>query len=135
VLGNGHKANSVVLCDTNIFIHAFNGDAPTIEHLKQIGLTNILLSSVTVMELYQGMGNKNELAVMRKKLAFYDVVQIDRCISEKAIDLIVEFKLSHGLQIPDALIAATVVSYDLPLFTYNIKDFSFIPGINLSVKI
>jgi predicted nucleic acid-binding protein len=98
-------------------------------------LANILLSSITVMELYQGMGNKNELAVMRKKLAFYDVVQIDRCISEKAIDLIAEFKLSHGLQIPDALIAATAVSYDLPLFTYNIKDFSFIPGINLSAKI
>lgn len=83
------------------------------------------------MELYQGMGNKHELTVMRKKLIFYDVVQIDKRISEKAIELIAEYKLSHGLQIPDALIAATAVSYDLPLFTYNTKDFSFIPGIAL----
>jgi len=121
----------MVLCDTNIFIHAFNGNPLTIEQLKHIGLHNILLSSITVMELYQGMGNKQELAIMRKKLAFYDVVQIDRRISEKAIELIAEFKLSHGLQIPDALIASTAVSYDLPLFTYNLKDFSFIPAINI----
>lgn len=121
----------MVLCDTNIFIHAFNGHPSTIEQLKRIGLHNILLSSITVMELYQGMGNKQELAIMRKKLVFYDVVQIDKRISEKAIELIAEFKLSHGLQIPDALIASTAVSYDLPLFTYNLKDFSFIPAINI----
>jgi len=121
----------VVLCDTNIFIHAFNGHPSTIEQLKHIGLNNILLSSITVMELYQGMGNKQELAIMRKKLAFYDVVQIDKRISEKAIELIAEFKLSHGLQIPDALIAATAASYDLPLFTYNLKDFGFIPTIKI----
>lgn len=121
----------MVLCDTNIFIHAFNGHPSTIGQLKRIGLHNVLLSSITVMELYQGMGNKQELAMMRKKLAFYDVVQIDRRISEKAIELIAEFKLSHGLQIPDALIASSAVSYDLPLFTYNLKDFSFIPAINI----
>jgi predicted nucleic acid-binding protein len=121
----------MVLCDTNIFIHAFNGNPSTIEQLKRIALHNVLLSSITVMELYQGMGNKQELAMMRKKLAFYDVVQIDKRISEKAIELIAEFKLSHGLQIPDALIASTAVSYDLPLFTYNLKDFSFIPAINI----
>lgn len=83
----------MVLCDTNIFIHAFNGHLSTIEHLKHIGLNNILLSSITVMELYQGMGNKQELAIMWKKLAFYDVVHIDRRISERAIELIAELKL------------------------------------------
>jgi len=87
----------MVLCDTNIFIHAFNGNPSTIGQLKRIGLHNVLLSSITVMELYQGMGNKQELAMMRKKLAFYDVVQIDRRISEKAIELIAEFKLKSQL--------------------------------------
>ncbi len=35
------------------------------------------------------------------------------------------------LLIPDALIAATALEYNLPLFTSNISDFRFIPGINL----
>lgn len=40
------------------------------------------------MELLQGMGNKNELAQMKKRIKFYDVVQIDSAISAKAIELI-----------------------------------------------
>lgn len=48
----------MVLCDTNIFIHAFNGNEETIDSLNGIGYENIVLSSITVMELYQGMRNK-----------------------------------------------------------------------------
>ena len=58
----------MVLCDTNIFIHAFNGDAKTISALQSIGYDNILLSSITVMELYQGMGDKKELQYLNSEL-------------------------------------------------------------------
>ena len=52
-------------------------------------------------------------------------------MAQMAIDLIANFKLSHGLQIPDAIIGATAIVYDIPLYTYNIKDFKFMPNINL----
>ena len=78
----------MVLCDTNIFIHAFNGDTETISALQSIGYDNILLSSITVMELYQGMGNKKELQEMKKKIKFYDVIELDVEISKRAIQLI-----------------------------------------------
>ena len=51
--------------------------------------------------------------------------------SRLAIELIEQFRLSHGLLIPDAIIAATAISFNLKLFTYNRKDFFFIPGIRL----
>ena len=38
-----------------------------------------------------------------------------------------QFKLSHDLRIPDALIGVT----GLPLFTYNEKDFAFMPDLVL----
>ncbi|MEZ4824771.1 MAG: type II toxin-antitoxin system VapC family toxin [Bacteroidia bacterium] len=119
----------MVLCDTNILISAFNGREDTIEKLNQIGLSEIVLSAVTVMELFQGMSNKSELVKIKKQIRFYDVVQIDRNISEKAIEFVEKFKLSLGLQIPDAIIGATGVVYQIPLFTYNVKDFHFLPGI------
>ena len=125
----------MVLCDTNILIHAFNGKIETINQLNIIGWKEISLSSITVMELFQGMGNKNELSQMKKKIQYYDIIQIDKIISEKAIELIENFKLSHGLQIPDAIIAATAIVYDIPLFTYNIRDFNFIPQIILYAQI
>ena len=47
------------------------------------------------------------------------------------MQLIQDYKLSHDLQIPDAIIAALSITFDIPLFTYNIKDFKFIPELNL----
>jgi predicted nucleic acid-binding protein len=58
----------MVLCDTNIFIHAFNGNPATITALTRIGTVRIVLSAITVMELLQGMGNKKELA--QKKIKY-----------------------------------------------------------------
>lgn len=121
----------MILCDTNIFISAFNGRQETIEQLERIGLENIVLSVVTLMELYCGMGNKTELARMKKKLKFYDVVHIDKDISAKAVELIASFKLSHNLQIPDAIIGASAIVYQIPLYTYNLKDFNFMPQIQI----
>lgn len=121
----------MILCDTNILIHSFNGKPDTISRLHQIGLDQVALSVITVMELYQGMGNKTELARMKRKIKYFDVVEIDTRISRFAAELIEKFKLSHGLQIPDAFIGATSVVHNIPLYTYNIKDFNFIPDIQL----
>src|ERR1700744_1078044 len=121
----------MVLCDTNILIHAFNGRKATIDRLQEIGFEEIVLSAITVMELYQGMSNKTELAQMKRKLKYYDVIEIDTQTSSLATKLIEQYKLSHNLQIPDAIIGATAVIHQLPFYTYNTKDFDFIPGINL----
>ena len=121
----------MILCDTNVFIHAFNGNEITIAQFEIISLKEIALSAITLMELYQGMGNKAELVQMRNKLRYYDVVHVDSHISKMAVELIENFKLSHGLQIPDAIIGATAIVYSIPLYTYNIKDFIFMPNINI----
>ena len=121
----------MVLCDTNIFIHAFNGNPDTISELQKIGLDNIVISAVTVMELYQGMGNKKELAQMKSRIRYYDVIEIDSAISKLAVRFVEQFNLSHGLVIPDSIIGATAVVHQIELFTYNLKDFRFMPDIQL----
>lgn len=121
----------MVLCDTNIFISAFNGRQDAIDEMDKIGFENIVISSITLMELYQGMKNKTELVQMKKKIKYFDVIDIDAETSKLATTLIEKFKLSHGLQIPDAIIGATSVIHRIPLFTYNLKDFNFIPNLDL----
>ena len=49
----------------------------------------------------------------------------------KATELIEDYYLSHGILIPDAIIGATAIETDLSLFTYNTKDFKYLPGIKL----
>lgn len=121
----------LILCDTNIFISWFTGDDKTITSLQAIGLENILIPSVTTMELIQGIRNKQELVQFRKKLKNYNIIHFNEKTSQIAVELMVAFKLSMGLLIPDAIIAATALAYNLQLFTYNLKDFNFIPNLRL----
>jgi predicted nucleic acid-binding protein len=121
----------LILCDTNIFISWFRGDMETITKLESIGLDHILIPSVTLMELLQGTRNKAETIQLKKKLKAYHVIHFNETTSKLTIELIEQYKLSHGLLIPDAIIAATALTYNIKLFTYNLKDFVFIPGIRL----
>lgn len=120
-----------VLCDTNVFIKMFSDDTQTKDNLVHIGSRNVLIPSISVMELYAGMGNKQELSDMRKKLRHYNVLDLNQKCSKLAILLMHDYKLSHNMQIPDALIGAMAITYKIPLYTYNLKDFRFMPGIEL----
>lgn len=120
-----------IICDTNIFINLFSSDPVVIAELSKIGNSRILMPSVSIMELYVGMANKTELQQMKKKIKHYNIVHLNEAASQKSVELIADYRLSHGLLIPDALIAAMALTYDLELFTYNLKDFRFIPNIKL----
>lgn len=121
----------LVICDTNIFIHFLNKDEKTIDKLLEIGLENIAMSSITAMELIQGMGNKTELKKMQKTIAQYNVIDFTNEVSVLALKQVEKFSLSHHLQIPDSIIGATAITFDLLLFTYNTKDFKFLENIRI----
>ena len=43
-----------------------------------------------------------------------------------AVNMIEKYAKSHGLHIPDALIASTAMCSGMELLTFNLKDFKFI---------
>ena len=121
----------MILCDTNVIIETLKGDEKTIKIVESIGLENIAISSVTVMELYFGAFNKRELNKIKKHLKALNIVHFDNDVSELAVNMIESYSKSHGLQIPDAIIAATALSLEIKLFTLNLKDFRYIDGLKL----
>ncbi len=121
----------MILCDTNIFIEALKNNPSATDLLRRIGFQNISLSAVTLMELYFGAFNKKELSRIKNQLQHLEIMDLDKKITKIAINLIENYAKSHGLHIPDALIAATSICYRMELLTYNIKDFIFIEGIRL----
>ncbi len=52
-------------------------------------------------------------------------------ISDQAVELLSDYRLSHGLLIADAFIAATAIVFAIPLLTKNQSDYRFIPNLNL----
>jgi len=75
------------------------------------------------LELIQGAKNKDEVRKIEEYLTRFDLIHFDSVISWHSIRLIRNYSKSHGLMLPDAVIAATCLEHNLSLITFNTKDF------------
>ena len=112
-------------------IEFYKGNTTIVAELRQIGVAQLAISVIAQAELYYGALNKAELLRIQKHLNLLHNLPIDSQISNRFIELMVQYSLSHKLAIPDALIAATALVNDLELYTLNIKDFRFIENLKL----
>jgi len=121
-----------MLIDTCILINHFRGDAATTEFLIE-NRGKMKISSVTDMEISQGIRNKTELRIYEKLLQelSIQIVDLNEEMSVKARLWVRSYGLSHGLYLADALIAATASALGYPLISFNREDFRFL-GIQLS---
>ena len=122
----------MLLVDTNILIDYLRQNLQAVAFVTENGKANLALSPIVVMEVFQGVLNKADFQRTRKVLNGFTVLDFDISIARLAMQLQQQYVLSHRIGIPDALIAATALIYDLELRTYNLKDFHFIPGIRVS---
>jgi len=56
-------------------------------------------------------------------LSDFEIIQLDRTISKIAVQLFENYRLNHGVLIPDMLIASSALSLEIPLLSKNRKDF------------
>ncbi len=68
---------------------------------------------------------------VNKKLSRFNIALINNDITLEAFELLQTYRLSHGLALPDCLIAATAKITELVLFTYNTKDYKLIAELKL----
>ncbi len=120
--------NEMILCDTNIFVKLFRGDAGVKATLDKIGNDNIAFSIITFAEILYGTP-KTKLSAIKAFFGRLKLIDLDTDISKEFNGLILSYTFSHRTGIPDTPIAATAISQGLTLFTENRKDFDFIPGI------
>ena len=120
-----------VLIDSDVLSWFARGNPRALATVQ--GLADRYISAVSYMELAQGCRNKAELRVLQKafKSSAHDVLPITQGISDLACSLVERYALSHGLQVADALIAATAVSHHLPLLSAKAKYFAAIAGLEL----
>lgn len=121
----------MILCDTNILIEFYKNNLQVVQPLRTIGVNQIAISAITQAELYFGALNKTELRSIKRNLSALHIYSVDVLISNQFISLMEAYSLSHKLSIPDAIIAATALVHDIELYTLNLKDFRYIPGIKL----
>lgn len=124
--------SNLVLVDTDILIDTGRSVAEAITCLQQIEQqASLAISVVTQMELIIGCRDKAEFRVVEGFLRRFQVIKLNEAISDIAVDLLRHYRLSHGLLIADALVAATAISLDEPFVTKNQRDYRFIIGLRL----
>lgn len=123
---------SVVLVDTDVLIDAGRKVAEAVTSLAQIEQQAVLATSaITYLELLVGCQNKAEQHAVERFLRRFQIIPVNQQISDRALDLVRTYRLSHGLLIADALIAATAIVVNEPLLTKNQRDYRFIAGLQL----
>ncbi len=115
-----------MLLDSNLIIYS---TMPEYDSLRDfIDHQSHFISIISQVEV---LGYHKLIEKDREKLEqffqFFPILPISSPIVEQAIDLRQQQKMSLG----DALIAATALIHDLQLATANVKDFSWIDGIEV----
>jgi predicted nucleic acid-binding protein len=83
------------------------------------------------MELVQGARSKLEARQIRASLRQlgFRILPLSEAMGSTAAVLIEQHSLAHGIQVVDALIAATAIESGWPLCTGNAKHFRAISGL------
>ncbi len=120
-----------MIFDTDVLIWFFRGNSTAAEFLEN--QTDREVSIVSVMELYQGARTRDEAKIIRRFFQenAFRIIPINEAISHLAVTMIEDHARNHGLQVADALIAATARETASILATSNIKHFRPIPGVQL----
>ena len=120
-----------MLVDTDVLIWHLRGYAQATRRLDELGA--LTLSAISWLEVLQGMRNSAELVAVKKMLDKRSarLLPVSEAITQRAIELMESLTLSHGLQMGDALIAATAIEHQLPVLTANLKHFSAVAGLTV----
>lgn len=121
-----------MIIDTDILIDAGRGIYESIDCIAEIGQRSVsAVSAITYMELMVGCRNKRELNELERFISRFRIIPLNSRVSDIASDLLHSYRLSHGLLIPDALIAATAIFLECPFVSKNQRDYRFIRELDL----
>jgi predicted nucleic acid-binding protein len=125
---NGSKINGgggIVIFDTDVLVWFMRGKSEAAKALASVPKESRFISVITYLELIQGIRDKAELKLLKEMFpqTGLTILPLSENIGQVASDLMEKFKLSSGLEVQDALIAASASAYQDTLYTGNLKHF------------
>ncbi|WP_446009114.1 PIN domain-containing protein [Candidatus Electrothrix sp.] len=118
------------LVDTDILIDFFRGNEQAKAFIRS-NFDSIILSSITVAELYAGVREGDERTNLNEFIELVPVVSVTDEIAVQGGLLKKDYARSHGTGLADAIIAATAQTCDAILCTLNRKHFPMIQDLKI----
>ncbi len=122
-----------VVVDTDVLIEVLRGEEQAGAWLASIVQQVLGIPVLVWMEILLGARDQQEQRTLRSALARYVILHIESGDSQQAQQWFEQFHLSHGVGIMDCLIAATALRIGKPLYTFNVRHFRMMPGLDARV--
>lgn len=125
----GSNVSKPFLVDSDVLIDYLKGFDLACD-LMETHIVRIGFSVITIAEIRAGIKGREEEQAFEQFLSAIPHYEVTRTIAEMGGDWVREFGRSHGVEIPDALIAATAVTHNLELKTLNTKHYPMIKNLS-----
>ena len=113
------------LLDTDVLVEYLRGRPRALSFLESLE-GDLLVSAITVAELWAGARGKEEEAALETFLGAFEVLSVDLDTAREGGALRRKYGPSHGTGLADALIAASALRRGAKLVTFNRRHFPFV---------
>lgn len=119
---------SRLLFDTDVLIDHLRGDPQAKAYLEERTETP-MVSAVTIAELFAGVREGKERQLLATFLRIFEIVAVSPRIAERGGLIRRDYKRSHNIGLPDAIIAATAEHERASLITLNDRHFPMLEDV------
>lgn len=117
-----------LLIDTDVLIDYLTAREEAVAFLES-QLLPMLISSITVAELYAGVREGKERVILDDFIEAFEVVPLTTDIAQKGGLYRRDYGKSHGVGLADSIIAATAEAKNITLVTLNQKHLPMITNL------
>ena len=119
-----------VFLDTDVLVDCLRGTASARRWLEASAGEIFRVPGSVAMELLMGCQKHTDLQRTQKFLGAFELVWPEATEFAKAYELLATHRLTSGLSIPDCLIASMALSRSARLYTFNLKHFRVVEGLD-----
>ena len=105
-----------MILDTCILIELQRGNKDIISKVYEFEQKGIYITPVVLAEFYRGARDKSEWLKCRKLIDMFAILPLNEQVADIFIEAFDNFSLSHRPSVPDMLIAAAALYYNMPLY-------------------
>lgn len=121
---------ATLLIDTDVLIDDLRDQPAAVSYLETLA-PPLLISAITVAELYAGVREGNERLLLTEFMDTFEIVPVNEEIAVAGGLHRRDYGKSHGVGINDALIAATAIFSNAELVTLNQKHFPMLSSVTV----
>jgi predicted nucleic acid-binding protein len=112
---------TVAVADTTVVIHIFRKNSAARAWFAAQP-DKLSITPITWLEIMYGARGKSGQTACKTLLDQFEIVYLTQTDQDWAMAQMLKYRLSHGIEINDCLIASVCHRLQVPIYTHNVKD-------------